>query len=970
MNNETGSVFTDPSGFTWVSTQSGMQRFNGYRMENINPVVNGDTIIIDHPVIFFPLNNGRVWISYKEGILEYDFSRHLFRKVITLAGYPRSYLPVIPLLQKKGEIWCMYAKKGIVVYNDNGKFSQPIGNAASSFVDNILLGGNFLSTKITATNGNDIFLSDGKQLLQINTKILTENYLQTGLSDIYNLACSRNNLYIISQTGLTSVDILSGYMLRHVALSDITTESFYSGQVCVNNNNKLLVSFNRHLYEFDPACNYQKEFTSLTGNPILTAGYISYIYSDRFRRIWLMTNDDIKLVQDVEVPFSHYIYPNAKSNFIKCIYYDEQKKQVLAGCFNGGIQLYDSTGNPLWQKPVLTNIAKDIIVIEKLTPDDFLIETYYRGWFLLNLPSKKIVSFPVPDSIEKLVHSNRVTWTNNSKRLNDSTILIATESNVFNCSFKNTVIRSAKPLLPFSPNKKELIDCFIYTTNKTLWAGTSLGLLYVLDKNGNLKTINTPGDFGIRSCAEDINHNIWIGADKGLYVYNDSGKLIKRITRETGLLNDCIYALLPMNDQPAVFASTNFGLSYVSVDGIIKNYTKEFGLQENEFNNGAAYKTANGKFYFGGINGITAFFPGALSAAKDTPVINITRFVVNDSLYNSFGSSWGRDSVLLHYDQNHIQLDIAANGLLNTNEYIYTYRLKGLEESWQTTHRPTEIRYTLDPGTYTLQINCSPYLSSNLLFHKSIVIIISPPWWKTWWFRLFTFICVTFLIVLIVWQYSRRAYLKKIRALQVQQEVQQERERISRDLHDNLGAYVAAIAANVTRVQETHEVFEKETSQALTELQNNSESIITQLHDTIWALNREAIALTSISDRFKIFIQKIRPTYPSIDINVKESITTDTALSPAHALHLFRIMQEGVNNAVRHSNCKNIVVFIESNSGWVISIIDDGTGINDTIKSNPGNGLRNMRQRATEAGWNIKWVNETKGTRLKIISTH
>ena len=158
---------------------------------------------------------------------------------------------------------------------------------------------------------------------------------------------------------------------------------------------------------------------------------------------------------------------------------------------------------------------------------------------------------------------------------------------------------------------------------------------------------------------------MWVGADKGLFVYNKSGQLIKKITRETGLLNDCMYALLPVDNKPAVFASTNFGLSYVSVDGTVKNYTKELGLQENEFNNGAACKTANGKFYFGGVNGITGFYPASLFAAKDTPVLNITRLVINDSLYNAEASTWHGDSILLKYYQNHIQLDIAANGLGN-----------------------------------------------------------------------------------------------------------------------------------------------------------------------------------------------------------------------------------------------------------------------------------------------------------------
>ena len=965
MNNESGSIVTDRLGFTLVSTKTGMQRFNGYVMENINPIVDHDTIIIDYPVILFPLQNGRIWICYEEGILEYDPYRNIFRKVITLPAFQKGYLPVVPVLQKETAIWCMYKKKGIVIYHDNGQITQPFGNNEIVFIDSILQAGNYLSVKVTTTNGKDIFLSDNKRLLHINTITTQTDYLEENIPHIFGLACNKSKLYINSSTEFISIDIASGKVNQHIAFKEITNEPVFSGQIHLANDNQLLVSVNRHLYEFDSSGIYQKEFTTLTGDPVIATGYVHFIYTDRFKRIWLMTNDDIKLIQNVEIPFSHYIYPNAKSNFIKCLYYDEQKHFLLAGCFNGGIQLYDTSGNRLWEEPIITDVAKDIIIIEKLSADDFLVETYYRGWFLLNLPSKKIVPFPVPGSIDSVLHSSLVTWTNNIQRLNDSVVLIATKTNIYNCVFKNTILRSAVPLLPFFADIDAQYDCFVYTANKSIWAGSIDGVLHIRDKYGNMKTINVPGNYGIRSCTEDAMHHVWIGTDKGLYVYNDSGQLIKKVLRETGLLNDCIYALLPVDHMPAVFASTNFGLSYVSADGTIKNYTKELGLQGNEFNNGAACKAPGGKFYFGGVNGITGFYPALLSTVKDTPVLNITRLMINDSLlYSVSAGTWNGDSILLKYNQNHIQLDIAANGLLNTDEYIYTYRLKGLDESWQTTRQPTAIRYTLEPNTYTLEINCSPYLSSNTVFSKKIVIIIYPPWWRTWWFRLLSAMFLGFIIALIVWQYNRREYMKKIRALQLQHEIQQERERISRDLHDNLGAHVAAIVANVSRIREPDTAI---ASRAINELENNSQSIVTQLHDTIWALNREAIALTAISDRFKIFLQKIRPSYPAIDISVRESIGNDPDLSPANALHLFRIMQEAVNNAVRHSKCKTVIVYFETNSNWMVSIVDDGTGIPEAARSDSGNGLRNMRQRAKEAGWDIQWLDEKpNGTRLVI----
>ncbi len=156
--------------------------------------------------------------------------------------------------------------------------------------------------------------------------------------------------------------------------------------------------------------------------------------------------------------------------------------------------------------------------------------------------------------------------------------------------------------------------------------------------------------------------------------------------------------------------------------------------------------------------------------------------------------------------------------------------------------------------------------------------------------------------------------------LQLQHEIQQERERIIHDLHDNLGAYAAAIAANISNIKTPATENDKH---VFSQLKNNAWSIINQLNDTIWALNKEAISLTDVSDGFKVFLQKIQSNYSNISIKIKEEIEKDPVLSPANALHLFRIMQEAVNTALRHSDCKNII----SSNAWQIIIKDDGKGM-------------------------------------------
>lgn len=232
---------------------------------------------------------------------------------------------------------------------------------------------------------------------------------------------------------------------------------------------------------------------------------------------------------------------------------------------------------------------------------------------------------------------------------------------------------------------------------------------------------------------------------------------------------------------------------------------------------------------------------------------------------------------------------------------------------------------------------------------------------------------------LITWLLFREYRRKqKVKLLQMQEDEkirsavvvakaeESERKRIAADLHDNLGAYAAAIASNVERLG-----LQKESVQPLQELKMNSRAIVSQLNDTIWVLKKDNLSLTAISDRIKLFIQQIRPSYPAINIDVIEHINADILLAPGRAFTVFQIIKEAVSNAVKHSSAKNILVYFESENDWRIMISDDGKGISDAEKKiSGGNGLMNMKNRSREVGFTISWANnEPQGTNVVIVPT-
>jgi signal transduction histidine kinase len=177
---------------------------------------------------------------------------------------------------------------------------------------------------------------------------------------------------------------------------------------------------------------------------------------------------------------------------------------------------------------------------------------------------------------------------------------------------------------------------------------------------------------------------------------------------------------------------------------------------------------------------------------------------------------------------------------------------------------------------------------------------------------------------------------------------EKERKRIAADLHDNIGAYASAISAGIDEL-ETKEFISDPSS--IHNLKNNVTEIIRSLRDTIWAFNKESISLTGISDRVKIYAQKIQSSYPHIIISVDENISVEKKLSPVQSLNIFRIIQESLHNALHHSHCSMVSIDIVSNGeGFVVTIKDNGDGFDPRTVSGQGNGLMNMKLRSAEAG--------------------
>lgn len=211
--------------------------------------------------------------------------------------------------------------------------------------------------------------------------------------------------------------------------------------------------------------------------------------------------------------------------------------------------------------------------------------------------------------------------------------------------------------------------------------------------------------------------------------------------------------------------------------------------------------------------------------------------------------------------------------------------------------------------------------------------------------------------------YRRRQFAKE------QQLVETEKKRIAADLHDNLGAYANAVLYNTELLQ-----FETDTSarnNLMSDLKYASKDIIISLRETIWALKKDHYTAEDCLLRIRNFIQPFIRYYPHIQFLV-EGTAPAMILNGSRALHLVRMVQESVNNSIKHADARHILVKSSwDESGWKIVVSDDGKGFSKetaVISGSEQNGLSNLKERALAAHIDLAIESDgTSGTAIQLM---
>lgn len=275
-----------------------------------------------------------------------------------------------------------------------------------------------------------------------------------------------------------------------------------------------------------------------------------------------------------------------------------------------------------------------------------------------------------------------------------------------------------------------------------LWVGRSDGLRAYRSVAGELQPVQATGieslSAPILSIYPDRSGILWLGSiGSGLIRFDPGGGSVRFINEPDGLPNSTVYGVLE-DDAGRLWLSTNKGLaSYDPNDGSIRTYTANDGLQSNEFNSNAFHQSARGEMFFGGINGVTAFYPENISENTFLPPVVLTSLTQNGQPIAADRAVESLTEIGFKWPDNFFEFEMAALSFRQPEQNRYAYMLEGYDRDWVYTGNNRFGRYAnLPGGSYRLRIKAA---NSDGYWNEAGTVLqvhFAPPFWQTWLFRI------------------------------------------------------------------------------------------------------------------------------------------------------------------------------------------------------------------------------------------
>lgn len=765
-------IFQDSRGWIWAGTSFGVIRFDGYKFEKFD-LDNTESKILGKSLVraIFEDRNGIIWIaSESQGVFVYDRSKNSLEQIKgkgSLSGLSNNSIWDI-VEDEQGIIW-IATENGLDAYDPQTKKFQVFHHHAGQKGS--------LSDNYTRK-----LLIDNKGVLWVGTDVGLDRY--DAVSGTFHHFRKRvikdereNQVWEIFQDRNRRIWIgtyLGGLKYLDPATSRLVDVSFDTknerattvraivedkegdlwvgtrgGLFTLNKNYKVIAH-----YEHDDLDDF-----SLTHNSVLE------LFIDRKSDLWVGTRDGISYLNFDKQAFGNISAEQEEGKGLKNseVYalWEDKNDRIWIGTESGGVNIYDKNTRKityLTRDNGLTNNC-----IKAILPDNngnVLIGNFLGGLNQYNIKTGKVRHYLNDPNDNTSISSNSV-WA--ITRDHSGRIWVGTDLGI------DEFDPETGKFTHFGQKFNATLVVMIYADSQgRLWMFSDNNTLIMVDKQGNVSDY----PYKCRSMCEDDKNDLWLATlGSGLVKFNPEKDSAVYYTTDEGLCSNVIYGVINTGDG-FLWLSTKNGLSRFNVSkGEFRNYYRSDGLSNDQFCYGAYLNCGDGKLIFGGRKGVDIVYLERLKENDYLPPTVITDFrIFNKSVpimtagdENAVLTNLPCETkkIMLNYDQSVITFEYAALNYANSQKNRYKYKLEGFDKDWNNVGTQRRATYTnLAPGDYTFKVKGS---NNDGKFNKkatSVELIILPPFWKTWWFRLIVVMFIAILGYLIFVFIANREKLK------------------------------------------------------------------------------------------------------------------------------------------------------------------------------------------------------------------
>lgn len=906
LNVETGLVYSqvlcayqDQQGYMWFGTSSGVSRWDGLNFQNFHST---DQIRFDNVKLITELSNGQLIFVTRHNILLYD--DEVFRASLNIPKDLKKWIEQAVKL-KDGNIYLASQHAGLWQFNGIEYF--PVLSDSS-------LDGYSIST---------MFIDQENELL---------------------LGTKKCGLLYLDQELVLHNKILPGKIVKNLSW----IHQHNAGTIILGTKgNGLLIIDNDKVYRIDKSKG-------------LPSNNINHIYEDTNGKIYIATDDGVAVLNNFEI-VSVITPQNGLSNSFTWFIADDNQGNIYLCTDGGGVNIFrpevfqtynkisglpdetvwsilETSGHQFYFATdygvarLLPGRPSKISVVEELS--DYMVITIFES-------QDGTLYFGTNENGVCIFKDNKYSILNISNGLTSNSVWSIAEDNVGRiflgtydggiCVLQNGQITDTLD------TQDGLTNNFIvsaYTSgDKKVYVGLDNGGVFQIINGKVEKKSMLQSDLTVWSFLQGSNGTLYMGTDKnGLVCLNSSAN--DTITIADGLSNNAILGI--MEDYLGrIYLTTDNGMNILdfSVTPVhIRIITHEDGLASSECNQGAYLKDSQGNLWIGTIRGVTRYNPSADLPSQVAPLTHIAAIKVFDR--NIHPEEDGRLSTL-SYNENYLQFQFIGIDLVAPHKVKYRYRLNNTESEWIHTDFPQVQLANLEDNNYRFEVQSGNEWG---IWSESSTIEFSilPPFWETWWFRL--------IVILFLCGLAGGFIYSRFRSLLM---VERVRAKIAADLHDDIGAGLSEInILSAVAEAKTPPEAKARVQNELRKISNTAGQIIDSMSDIVWMVNPKKDSMTDLVSRLKDVFNDVLDAKGIVFRTENIHLLKDIRLQMEHRQFLYLIFKEGINNAVKYSECNELTLCIAIDRKKLsITLEDNGKGFDiDSLKA--GNGLTNMKDRA------------------------